>query len=132
MRCRTASGPWRGPRPVVDTVTAADLDRPTPCARWDVRALVEHMIWMCDVFAAGPGRCRAARRPRAAGHRRPAARYAAASAAALQGWRTTEWAEMMLALPFSTLPAAIGVRVFVGDQLIHTLGPGHRAGPAFA
>ena len=50
----------------------------------------------------------------------PASRYAAASAAALQGWRTTEWAEMMLALPFSTLPAAIGVRVFVGDQLIHT------------
>ncbi len=26
---------------------------------------------------------------------------------------------MMLALPFSTLPAAIGVRVFIGDQLIH-------------
>ena len=49
----------------------------------------------------------------------PSVRYAGASGAALEAWQTTEWAEMMLALPFSTLPAAIGVRVFIGDQLIH-------------
>ena len=84
-----------------------------------MRALVEHMIWMCDVFAQGLAGAEPPAAPVPLGADDPAARYAAASAAALDGWRTTEWAEMMLALPFSTLPAAIGVRVFVGDQLIH-------------
>ena len=105
--------------PVVAQVTAADLDRPTPCDRWDVRALVEHMIWMCDVFAEGLVGADPPAAPVPLGADDPMARYGASSAAALVGWQTTEWAEMMLALPFSTLPAAIGVRVFVGDQLIH-------------
>ena len=104
---------------VVGTVTGADLDRSTPCARWDVRALVEHMIWMCDVFAQGLAGAGPPAAPVPLGADDPATRYATASAAALDGWRTTEWAEMTLALPFSTLPAAIGVRVFIGDQLIH-------------
>jgi uncharacterized protein (TIGR03086 family) len=105
--------------PVVAQVAAADLDRPTPCAQWDVRALVEHLIWMCDVFAAGLAGADPPGAPVPLGDDDPMARYTVSSAAALQGWQTTEWADMMLALPFSTLPAAIGVRVFVGDQLIH-------------
>ncbi len=104
---------------VVDQVTEAELARPTPCDRWDVRALLEHMIWMCDVFALGLSGQAAPPEAVPLGADDPAARYARASAAALDGWRTTEWAEMMLILPFATLPAAIGVRVFVGDQLIH-------------
>jgi uncharacterized protein (TIGR03086 family) len=104
---------------VVETVTTADLGRPTPCDQWDVRALVEHMIWMCDVFAQGLGGQEPPAEPVPLGPDDPASRYAEASGVALERWRTTEWAEMMLPLPFSTLPAAIGVRVFIGDQLIH-------------
>jgi uncharacterized protein (TIGR03086 family) len=40
-----------GLRPVVDRVTPADLDRPTPCAGWDLRALLEHMTGQDRGFA---------------------------------------------------------------------------------
>jgi uncharacterized protein (TIGR03086 family) len=41
-----------GIRPVLDRVEAADLDRPTPCAGWDLRALLEHMTGQDHGFAA--------------------------------------------------------------------------------
>jgi uncharacterized protein (TIGR03086 family) len=41
-----------GTRPVVDRVTPADLGRPTPCAGWDLRALLEHMAGQDRGFAA--------------------------------------------------------------------------------
>jgi len=37
---------------VVAQVTAADLDRPTPCAAWDLRALLAHMTVQHYGFAA--------------------------------------------------------------------------------
>ncbi|MBW4720712.1 TIGR03086 family metal-binding protein [Saccharothrix obliqua] len=39
-------------RPLVAAVTPADLDRPTPCADWDLRALLAHMIGQDHGFAA--------------------------------------------------------------------------------
>ncbi|WP_433157285.1 TIGR03086 family metal-binding protein [Kribbella sp. CA-247076] len=30
---------------LVETVERNDFDRPTPCADWDVRALVDHLVW---------------------------------------------------------------------------------------
>lgn len=41
-----------GARPVIDRVTPADLARPTPCAGWDLRALLEHMTGQDRGFAA--------------------------------------------------------------------------------
>jgi uncharacterized protein (TIGR03086 family) len=41
-----------GIRPVLDRVDPADLDRPTPCADWDLRALLEHMTGQDHGFAA--------------------------------------------------------------------------------
>src|SRR5689334_8326833 len=39
----------------VERVRPEDLDRPTPCAEWDVRALVEHVIgellWTAPLLA---------------------------------------------------------------------------------
>ena len=104
---------------VLDTVTAADLGRPTPCQAWAVRDLVAHMIWMCQVFAGGLTGADIPAGPGPIGDD-PAASYAEAAAAVMQGWRTADWQDMTLALPFSELPAAIGVRVFVGDALIHS------------
>jgi uncharacterized protein (TIGR03086 family) len=41
-----------GIRPVLDRVDPADLGRPTPCAGWDLRALLEHMTGQDHGFAA--------------------------------------------------------------------------------
>src|SRR4051812_16057231 len=37
--------------PFVEAVTAADLDRDTPCAGWDVRALLAHVVGQNHGFA---------------------------------------------------------------------------------
>jgi uncharacterized protein (TIGR03086 family) len=104
---------------VIDTVTSTDLRRPTPCAHWEVRDLLAHMIWMQRVFAGGltGGEIPDEAAPITDD---PAGEYAAASATALAGWREVDWPAMTLRLPFSELPAAIGVRVFIGDNSIHT------------
>lgn len=39
-------------RPIVARVRPDDLDRPTPCAGWDLRALLAHMIGQDHGFAA--------------------------------------------------------------------------------
>jgi len=41
-----------GIRPVLATLDTADLARPTPCAGWDLRALLEHMTGQDHGFAA--------------------------------------------------------------------------------
>jgi uncharacterized protein (TIGR03086 family) len=41
-----------GIRPVLDGIDPADLGRPTPCAGWDLRALLEHMAGQDQGFAA--------------------------------------------------------------------------------
>ncbi|HLU60594.1 MAG TPA: TIGR03086 family metal-binding protein [Pseudonocardia sp.] len=41
-----------GIRPVLARITPADLDRPTPCAGWALRALLEHMAGQDHGFAA--------------------------------------------------------------------------------
>lgn len=37
---------------LVQALTAADLSRPTPCARWDVRALLSHTLTGIEIFAS--------------------------------------------------------------------------------
>jgi uncharacterized protein (TIGR03086 family) len=39
-------------RPIIARIQPADLDRPTPCAGWDLRALLAHMIGQDNGFAA--------------------------------------------------------------------------------
>jgi uncharacterized protein (TIGR03086 family) len=41
-----------GIRPVLARIDPAGLDRPTPCAGWDLRALLEHMTGQDHGFAA--------------------------------------------------------------------------------
>jgi len=104
---------------VVDTVSADDLDRPTPCRDWKVRDLLAHMTWMSRVFAGGLTGGDVPDAPSELGPD-PAGDFAEASATALAAWRDVDWSAMNLRLPFSELPAVIGVRVFIGDNSIHT------------
>jgi uncharacterized protein (TIGR03086 family) len=45
--------------PVLARITTADLDRPTPCAGWDLRTLLEHMTGQDHGFAAATRAARA-------------------------------------------------------------------------
>ncbi len=116
---------------VIDGVGEADLERSTPCADWDVRALLRHMIWMSQVFAGGLTGGDVPDEPAPLGDA-PAADFAAGSAAAMAAWRDVDWSAMTLRLPFSELPAAIGVRVFIGDNSIHTWDLATALGRPFA
>ncbi len=105
---------------MIGVVTDADLGRATPCAGWDVGALIAHMVWICEVYADGLS---GGTPPAAAsdlGRHDPAASYGEASGRAMVAWRAGVEPDQMLALPFGTLPVALGVWVFIGDQLIHT------------
>ena len=62
----------------------------------------------------------------------PAGDFAAAGAAAMAAWRDVDWSAMTLRLPFSELPAAIAVRVFIGDNSIHTWDLATALGQPFA
>jgi len=103
---------------VIDTVTAAYLDLPTPCRLWAVRDLLAHMVWMQQVFSGGLTGGEVPPEPTPIGDD-VARRFAEAASAALSAWRTVDWGSMLLRLPFSELPAAIGIRVFIGDNSIH-------------
>ncbi|MGH2577621.1 MAG: maleylpyruvate isomerase N-terminal domain-containing protein, partial [Actinomycetota bacterium] len=39
-------------RDMTEDLTKADLDRPTPCTEWDVRALVSHTLGAMEMYAA--------------------------------------------------------------------------------
>src|SRR5690349_16182108 len=39
-------------RTLIGTLRPEDLAKPTPCAEWNVRALVNHMIGVCLTYAA--------------------------------------------------------------------------------
>lgn len=45
----------RGTARVVDGVRADQLEKPTPCTEWDVRALINHMVGVNDVRPGGAG-----------------------------------------------------------------------------
>jgi uncharacterized protein (TIGR03086 family) len=74
-------------RPIVARVRPADLDRPTPCAGWDLRTLLAHMIGQDYGFAAAaladvPAEAFAPREPSIGAHESGAALVVAAFAAA--------------------------------------------------
>ena len=107
---------------VVDQVDRVDLGKGTPCADWDVRALVTHMIWMCDLFAKGLSGVEQGdvTQPDDLTAGDSGAAFRRASAAAMDAWRAGPWDDKLLVLPFATMPATIARRIFIGDQLIHT------------
>lgn len=74
-------------RPIVARVRPADLDRPTPCADWDLRTLLAHMIGQDHGFAAAaladvPAEAFAPREPSIGAYEAGVAVVAAAFAAA--------------------------------------------------
>jgi uncharacterized protein (TIGR03086 family) len=114
---------------VVDTVTPRDLDRPTPCAGWNLADLLTHMTAQHRGFAAaarGFGAAQDAWRPEAVRAdivADPGATHAAAARDALAAFAAAGASEATFALPDfgpgATFPGAVAMDFHFIDYVVH-------------
>jgi uncharacterized protein (TIGR03086 family) len=107
---------------LIRTVRPEDLAKPTPCAEWDVQALVNHMTGVCQMYAAiFRGQPVDLPNPLAeSASEPPATAYSQAAAALLAAMQAPGVFEGTLPQPFRRLPRAVGAQICVGDQMVHT------------
>jgi uncharacterized protein (TIGR03086 family) len=110
---------------LVSGVTAADLARPTPCAEWDLGALLAHMTVQHRGFAAaaaGHGADRAVWRPVPLGDD-PVGAYAEAAEAVVAAFAPDDVLDRPFALPeFGTgqpFPGRLAVGFHLVDYVVH-------------
>ncbi len=104
---------------LVDGVGPDQWRASTPCTEWDVRALVNHVTWVLEMFGA-------ATRGEAPPHARdvdvlgddPAGAFRAAADAALAGWRCRGTAGT-LRIPIGELPAQVALGINLTDVYVH-------------
>lgn len=111
---------------LVDRAGPGDWGRPTPCDRWTLRALVEHMGGQHLGFAAaarGEGDDAAAWEPRRAGDD-PAAWYRATARTVLDAFARPEASHRRFTLPEisteATFPAATAMGFHFLDYVVHS------------
>jgi len=101
-------------------VSAADLGRPTPCAGWDVRALVGHVAGFYDAVASAlhgervdlvSASVDVGDDPRRA--------IDTAATEMLHAWREPGALDRTLATTIRDMPAALATRIVTGDSLLH-------------
>lgn len=103
---------------ILEKVRPQDLDAPTPCASWDVRALVNHFIGTARFWAAmmtgadGP-----AEEDYAAGDLMAA--YNASIEVATAAFEADGAMEKMVPLPFGEFPGAVVLSMAALDQFAH-------------
>jgi len=108
---------------IVARVRPHQLSLPTPCAEWDVRRLIEHLVEGNEMFtraAVDP-----ARAPAQAGADDPGPgddpfeAYARSTEAVRRAWRQPGVLEREIYGPFGTLPGHVVVRMHFVDHLVH-------------
>jgi uncharacterized protein (TIGR03086 family) len=107
-------------RSVLADVTLDQLELPTPCESWDVRALVNHIVGGPFYFAASVD---------AGEHPEPAATdyttgdmvasYDEGSALAVAAFGAPGAFERMITLPFGTLPGSVFINIAATDAFSH-------------
>jgi uncharacterized protein (TIGR03086 family) len=105
---------------VLTNVTPAQLDASTPCASWDVRTLLNHVVGGTHHFA------RSMRGEAAPGGEAPdfaagdfVAVFDDGAAQAVAAFAAPGAAEQMVTLPFGTLPGAAFMSIAATDSFAH-------------
>jgi uncharacterized protein (TIGR03086 family) len=110
---------------VVDGIDAAQLDQPTPCSDWDVRAVLNHVTGGADMFATcvNDGAISDERLVELlAGDNLGADykhSYEAAAKRALSAFEQPDSAAKMVTLPFGEMPAGVAMRIAIFDVTVH-------------
>lgn len=105
---------------VVERVVDSDLDSPTPCRSWDVRALTNHFIHDLDNFAVAATGERpdyAAAPPEIDADRGEA--FRTRGAAVLEAWRTSGGVDRTMSLPMGEMPASFVLRHQLAELAVH-------------
>ena len=106
---------------VVDGVQPEQLRNATPCADWDVRLLLHHVIggnWMFAGVAAGGTMDASGEMPELAAMD-PSAVYAESAAVVLDAWRQPGALERRCHLSFGDMPARATMAIHFLDTLVH-------------
>ena len=108
-------------RSVLVNVTPDQLDLPTPCASWDVRALVNHIVGGPFYFAASvnDGKSPTTRDPVDFTAGDPVASFDDGIKAAVAAFRCPGAFERMITLPFGTLPGSVFINIASTDAFSH-------------
>ena len=106
---------------LVASISPADLDRPTPCAGWDLRALLAHMTAQHRGFAAaavGRGAEEAVWRPDS---QDPLARYAASAADVITAFAPDEVLDRPFRFPEfdQPVPGRTAIGFHLVDYVVH-------------
>lgn len=104
---------------VIDAITDEQWSRPTPCADWTVRDLVEHIVAGNDAFTAA-----LTERPTAPG---PSAQrsgdlvldYGRSVRALVEAFGQPGVLETVVSVPFGTVPGTIALHLRITELLVH-------------
>ena len=106
---------------MIERVAPEDLDKPTPCAEWRVRDLLNHITGGNLMFAAALAGDEVTEEQLAGDHvgDDPVAAYRAAADAASAGWRRPDALEGTMRLPFGEIPRPMAQSTHLMDQTVH-------------
>jgi uncharacterized protein (TIGR03086 family) len=108
-------------RAIMANVTPGQYADPTPCASWDVRALLNHIVtgshWYASTIRSGDGTQPAPTRDYTAGD--VLAAYDAGIDAATSNFRATGALERTITLPFGEFPAERFLGLATSETFVH-------------
>lgn len=105
-------------RRIIEHIDDSEWDLPTPCPRWTVRDVVNHLAEGNWRFAAllGVG-TPDGKRPSVAGD--PVASYRDSSAALTNAYCQPEALSKVITVPFGTVPGAVSLQLRLVEALVH-------------
>jgi uncharacterized protein (TIGR03086 family) len=106
---------------IIAGVKPEQLSAPTPCAQWDVRAVLNHIIGGNHFFAkvAAGEQIEVPSEPRDLVGDDPATAYAQGAKLALEAWRAPGVAEKIVHMPVGDMPGAFATGLHFMDHLVH-------------
>ena len=106
-------------RSVLARVSSDQYDQPTPCASWDVRALINHVVGGTRFYAAAMNATPFTDAGADYTGGDVLAAYDEGAAAALGAFAAPGAMDRMVDLPFGTLPGAVFIGIASTDQFTH-------------